>query len=300
MIVEKQLDTLDNKVVKVNKKPTPKSDNPNLTRMFFSSLFVGAKNSGKTYGLVKMLKNYETSPIRDNEGNKLPIREILICPTANSDANPIYKSLKNLDEDDIILSYSEAALHEKLASIEKDKQDIIDYNAYVKAWKKFAINEDMSVLTPEELIILSKYDFSPLQYVPKPRYKFQPVVFLILDDLIGDNTVFKRGNCLVANLTIKHRHLGINLIFTTQNPKSINNIIRNNIDIWVLYKFSNASMVLEKIYPEVSSFLTEQEFEEAYLHAVREPHNALIVDTHPQTDRDKRLRKNFDIVLEIH
>ena len=124
MIVEKQLDTLDNKVVKVNKKPTPKSDNPNLTHMFFSSLFVGAKNSGKTYGLVKMLKNYETSPIRDNEGNKLPIREILICPTANSDANPIYKSLKNLDEDDIILSYSEAALHEKLASIEKDKQDI--------------------------------------------------------------------------------------------------------------------------------------------------------------------------------
>ena len=43
MIVEKQLDTLDNKVVKVNKKPTPKSDNPNLTHMFFVLVCRGQK-----------------------------------------------------------------------------------------------------------------------------------------------------------------------------------------------------------------------------------------------------------------
>ena len=34
---------------------------------------------------------------------------------------------------------------------------------------------------------------------------------------------------LISNLRIKHRHIGLNLIFTTQNPKSIPNIIRNNI-----------------------------------------------------------------------
>ena len=248
-----------------------------------------------------MLKNYENTPIRDEQGNKLPIREILICPTASSDANPIYKTLKYLDEEDIIQSYSEQALHLKLASIEKDKDDIINYKAYAKAWKRFnSIDEDMSLLTPEELVILSKYDFAPLEYRPQPKYNHPPVVFLILDDLIGDNTCFKRGNCLIANLTIKHRHLGINIIYTTQNPKSINNIIRNNVDVWVLYKFSNASMVLEKIYPEVSSFITEDEFEQAYLHAVDEPHNALVVDTHPETSRDKRLRKNYDCVLSFN
>ena len=59
-------------------------------------------------------------------------------------------------------------------------------------------------------------------------------------------------------------------------------------------------MVLDKVYPEVSSFLTEEQFEQAYLHAVSEPHNALIVDTHPETDRDKRLRKIFDCVLTFH
>ena len=107
-------------------------------------------------------------------------------------------------------------------------------------------------------------------------------------------------NSLISNLTIKHRHLGINLIFTSQNPKSIPNIIRNNIDIFVLYKFANTKMVLEKIYEECSSFLTEEQFEELYKHAVQEPHNALVIDKHPATINENRIKKNFDIVLSLN
>ncbi len=58
-------------------------------------------------------------------------------------------------------------------------------------------------------------------------------------------------------------------------------------------------MVLEKLYDEVSSFLTEEEFENVYKHATSEPHNCLYIDTHPNTSKDKRLRRNFDIVLSI-
>jgi hypothetical protein len=58
-------------------------------------------------------------------------------------------------------------------------------------------------------------------------------------------------------------------------------------------------MVLEKLYDEVSSFLTEEEFENIYKHDTNEPHNCLCIDTHPYTDKDKRLRRNFDIVLSI-
>ena len=58
-------------------------------------------------------------------------------------------------------------------------------------------------------------------------------------------------------------------------------------------------MVIDKIFEEVSGLLTEQQFEELYKHATSEPHNALVIDTHPQTDTDKRLRKNFDVVLTI-
>jgi hypothetical protein len=66
-------------------------------------LFIGAKNLGKTYGLVKLIKPYESSPIKDADGNILQIRTILFCPTGNSEADPVYKTLNSLNDDDIIL-----------------------------------------------------------------------------------------------------------------------------------------------------------------------------------------------------
>ena len=151
-------------------------------------------------------------------------------------------------------------------------------------------------MDPDDILLLHEYDFEHYENIPKPKYKHPPIVFLILDDLIGDNKVFKRQS-LINNITIKHRHLGINIVFTSQNPKSIPNIIRNNIDVFVLYRFANVKMVLEKIFEEVSNLLTEQQFEELYKHATKEPHDALVIDTHPKSERDKRFKKNFNVVL---
>jgi predicted house-cleaning noncanonical NTP pyrophosphatase (MazG superfamily) len=300
MILEKQLSHINNKMPKINKRQPPKSINPDLTSLYFTSLFIGAKNSGKTYGLVKLIKNYESSPIQDADGNTLQIRTILFCPTGNSEANPVYKSLKSLDDDDIILQYSDEQLNDKIMEIQQDKEDIVDYKAYLIAWKRFMRVQEVERLSNEDIITLTKYHFMEPEAIPKPKYKYPPVIFLILDDLIGSNDCFKKGNSLISNLTIKHRHLGINIIYTTQNPKSIPNIIRNNIDIFVLYKFANTKMVLEKIYEECSAFLTEEQFEELYMHAVKEPHNALVIDTHPATINENRIKKNFDIVLSLN
>jgi len=56
-------------------------------------------------------------------------------------------------------------------------------------------------------------------------------------------------------------------------------------------------MVIEKIFEEVSGLLTESQFEEIYKHATSEPYNALVIDNHPKVDRDKRFKKNFNVVL---
>ena len=145
MIEEIKLNGLNNEPVKTHKKPTPKSTNANLTSCYFSAMFLGAKNSGKTTGLCKLIHNYEQYPIKDHHGNILPIGTILFAPTAYSQANPIYQTLKSLDENDIILEYSDSILLDKLDSIEQDKQDIEDYNTYLKVWKKYMqIDEDMS------------------------------------------------------------------------------------------------------------------------------------------------------------
>jgi len=297
MIKEIKLSSLNNVIPKVNKKEPPRSVNLDLTPFYFTSMFIGSKNSGKSYGLVKMIKNYEEQPVKDSKGNILEIRTILFCPTGNSEANPIYTTLKSLDfSNDVILNYSDTKLIEKLNEIEKDKQDIEDYNKYVKAYKIFEKNENINLIDPEYLILLHEHDFEHYNNIPKPRYKHPPIVFIILDDLIGDNKVFKQQS-LINNITIKHRHLGVNLVFTSQNPKSIPNIIRNNIDVYVLYKFANVKMVIDKIFEEVSGLLTESQFEEIYKHATSEPYNALVIDNHPKVDRDKRFKKNFNVVL---
>ena len=44
-------------------------------------------------------------------------------------------------------------------------------------------------------------------------------------------------------------------------------------------------------------FLPESQFEEIYKHATEEPYNALVIDNHPKVDRDKRFKKNFNVVL---
>jgi len=181
MIIENQLKGLDNNPIKVNKKQPPKSINPDLTSCYFTSMFIGAKNSGKTYGLVKMIKNYEEYPIKDSSGNVLPIRIILFCPTGQSEANPIYKTLKNLDDDDVILNYSDEKLIEKINSVQDIKEEIEERNEYLKAYKKFLkIGEDkINLLEPDELLILHKYEFINPIYLKPLKYKYPPTHFFL-------------------------------------------------------------------------------------------------------------------------
>jgi hypothetical protein len=54
------------------------------------------------------------------------MRDIVFSPTVHSVANPVYDTLKFLDEDDIILDYSDDKLLDKLDEIEKEKEEIED------------------------------------------------------------------------------------------------------------------------------------------------------------------------------
>ena len=270
---------MDNKPIKTTKKPPPRSINENLPPCYFTSIFIGSKGSGKTYSLIKLLKNYEKYPIYDNEGHKLEMRVIVFCPTIMSTANPIYDSLKYLDEDDIIMEYTDGKLSEKLDEIEKEKEDIENYKKYFEVCKKYIkIDENINLLLPDELLILSKYDFRDPQDVPHPPYKFPRVNFLVFDDLVGDANAFKRGHSAINNLCIKHRHLQCNLLFTTQYIKAIPPVLRRNLDIFVIFKFANAQSVVEQIYPEISGVIKEEDFKDVFEYATIEKHDALIID----------------------
>ena len=195
------------------------------------------------------------------------------------------------------MNYSDDKLLDKLDEIEKEKQDIADYNEYIIRRKKFLkIDENVNLLYPNELLIVSEHAFN----VPHPPFKFPCINFLVFDDLVGDPHAFKRSNGRLNNLTIKCRHHHCSMLFTTQYPKAIPPVIRSNIDIWVLFRFASKERVLEQVYPEISSLITIEHFEELYTYATKtSAHDALVIDNHGKSNPDMRFRKNWNIVLKV-
>jgi hypothetical protein len=228
------------------------------------------------------------------------MRVIVFCPTILSAANPIYETLKYLDHDDIILDYSDDKLLDKLDDIEAEKQEIEDYNEYLKVWKKFIkINENVNLLTPDELVILNKYEFTEPELIKdKPKYKHPRINFLVFDDLVGDANAFKRGHSAINNLTIRHRHLQCNLLFTTQYIKAIPPVLRRNLDIFVLFKFANAKSVVEQIYPEISAYINEDDFIQLFEYATEKPNDSLIIDNTQKLEN--KFKKNWNISLSFN
>jgi hypothetical protein len=212
-------------------------------------------------------------------------------------ANPIYETLKYLDEDDIIMDYSDDKLLNKLEEIEKEKEDIDDYNKYIIVWKKYLkIDENINLLLPDELLILSKFDFRDPKDVPHPPYKYPRINFLVFDDLVGDAHAFKKGHSAINNLTIKHRHLQCNLLFTTQYIKAIPPVLRRNLDIFVIFKFANVQSVVEQVYPEISGVIKEEDFINVFEYATLNKHDALIID---QTSKHI-FKLNWDTALILN
>jgi hypothetical protein len=54
-------------------------------------------------------------------------------------------------------------------------------------------------------------------------------------------------------------------------------------------------MDLDRLYDEVSSLVDEECFSKLYDYAVKEPHNASLLDTHRLKDTENRFKLNFDI-----
>ncbi len=74
-------------------------------------------------------------------------------------------------------------------------------------------------------------------HIEKPKHEHERINILIFDDIIGTNNgAFRKSGSELQNLIIKNCHHFTNVILTTQYIKSINPIIRKNIDIWCLYK----------------------------------------------------------------
>lgn len=295
MIVEKAIPNINNHMITIQKKPVPQSSNKSLPLLFNTQLYIGSKGRGKSYSLVSLLNMYENSKISDGTF-EYKIRTILIAPTAYSSANSIYQTLKSLDPNDIHLQYSDELLQKILDDIKARKDEFQEFQDYKKVFDKFKKNKNVKKLKNDDLLLLETYEFEPPEQIfgdMKPELNF-----LIFDDLIGTGAFNKKAKSLLTNLTIKHRHLLTNLIFTTQSFKQIPPTIRTNIDIFVIFKSASYAEILDKIYEDLSGYLKKDEFKELYEYATKDAHDALVIINNSM-GKGMDLRRNWDKKLEL-
>jgi hypothetical protein len=296
MIIEKPVANIDDKPINVKKKNVPQSTNSSLPLLFNTQLYVGSKGTGKSYKLTKLLQLYEKSVIKDEDGVVYDMRTILICPTAQSGANEVYKILNSLNQDeDIHLEYSDELVLQILDDIKNRQKEYEEFLDYKKVFSKFLKIKSVDKLETDELELLEQNDFM----TPKDVFgDIKPKInFLIFDDLIGMGAFNKKAKSVLSNLVIKHRHLKTNLIFTTQSFKQIPPVIRTNIDIYCIFKSSSYNEILNKIFEDINGFVRLEEFIELYEHATDEKNDCLTIVNNSMDKRGVRFYKNWNIEL---
>lgn len=299
-IKEVQLEGFKDKINN-SKLDYPRSDNKNLFNLFFNFMGVASRGGGKTYSTVKIIKEFEKSKMISS-GAEHKIRTILISPTYDANKN-LWGNLKSLNENDIYESYSEEILKEIIDDIKGVIDEVDIYNKYLYYYDlvdKTPKNEIQQLLksNPEISFILSKFKYETPAKVKKYfRYTTKPITFLILDDIMGSSALNRKSENLLKYWLIKNRHIFTSFFILVQSMKSVPKDMRLNCNLFYLGKFSNKNAILNDLYQEVSSVLTENEFENLYDKAINDnQHGALIIDL---TGSKKRFYNNLEKELII-
>jgi hypothetical protein len=299
-IREVELDSFKDKISN-SKLDYPKSDNKNLFNLFFNFMGVASRGGGKTFSTVKIIKEYENSKMISGQGEH-KIRTILISPTYDANKN-LWGNLKSLDENDIYEEYNEAILKSIIDDIKTIIDEVDIYNKYVYYYDlidKTPKNEIQSLLksNPEISFILKKFNYeNPLKVKKYFRYTTKPITFLILDDIMGSSALNRKSENLLKYWLIKNRHIFTSFFILVQSMKSVPKDMRLNCNLFFLGKFSNKKAILNDLYEEVSSILTENQFENLYDKAINDnSHGALIIDL---TGNKKRFYNNLEKELLI-
>ena len=294
VVIETKLDGFNDKL-KFDKLNYPQCSCGKCFKFFFNSLHIGARQSGKTYSVVKIIKHYENNKIT-KDGVEYKVRTHLISPTIQ--ANEIYQSLNSLDmKKDTHENYTDKLIVDIIDDIKQRKIKYDEYLVYKKYYEKVMRTPDNKLDSlyekePELFNLLEKYNFQN----PKELDHEPPEInIIVLDDLLGSDAFSKKTKSVLTNAMIKNRHIGVVFMVLVQSIRAVPKNIRLNCSVFQLATFKNKKMILEDIYEEVSNVINIDDFEELYDHATAKPYGSLIIDT----TNGKRFLSNLDFELSL-
>jgi hypothetical protein len=270
--------------------PHPMIQNPELPQGMFLGAFIAPRGGGKTHLACELIKRMEEAGFRDpaHEHRKVPIRTILLSPTA--DANPVFKSLDTLDKSDILHNFTFKAWEKIWQDVQFQKESAEKYLLEKGIYDRRKNGETIS--TREEAMIHHLHGEAPQ---PLGKYRMPPVTIVVADDL-ANSPAFKIGSSnSFTNACIRNRHNRCCMMLCVQHAKSIPRILRHNISLLAVGKFSTTSYAIDDLYEFVSAFLTEEEFTKMYEAATSQVHGFCCIDA-----ESKRVTRNFEHELTLN
>lgn len=277
----------------------PQSKNKNLPKLFLNALLVASRGGSKTHTCVRLIKEYEASPLIDNDKIQHPLRVFLISPTVG--ANKIFKNLKSLNEEDIYEEYTDEIFQGIIDDIDHTEEEIKLFKLYKEAYNLVKNTHSSKILKliknkPEIIDILETFKYQDPDDIDI-KYKERPVNFIVLDDLMSSSAFSRKAESLLTYYLIRNRHKFISFFILVQHIKALSPAIRNNCNWFFIGKFCSHKYITDTLYEEVSNVLTESQFSDLYLHSTAEKYGGLVIDN---TGDEKRFYKSLDKELVIN
>ena len=298
MIEETTIPNWDNKPVKTKRVIYPQCKDQNAPANFYVALFVGSRGTGKSFQLTKMLKQVEDKGTYDVEGNKVPLRTILISPTAFSQSNNCFTALSSIDwENDIFEDYNEEEYKAKIEEMKQDLEEAKKFKNYKRCYKIFEKINDVNKMDIKDIMVLYEKEYEHYDNIDQPKYPDGFITNIIVDDMVG-NKIFRLGRNYFVNTVLRNRHInsGLNFLIAVQAINSVPKNIRLNANFMSLFKFANKKSVIEDCMPNLSAWVDETQLTELYDHATEEKHSSLIAD---MSRGEPIFKKNFDKIIQV-
>ena len=247
-------------------------------KMPFTACVQGSRGSGKTVAVVTWVKHMERSGY--------VTRKFLISPTAET--NKVFKNLSTLSDDNICSTPNmfQQALQTVYSRVKQSMKEHKDSLKYKQVFEKYKNNE---ILTLVEESMLQQQQYNTPHVVPKPRD------LLIMDDVQGSEIFTSRREDLMVQMTIKHRHIPLSIIFLVQTFHGLPRPIRLNCTIYIVFLTSDEKQ-LSQIYEHFANMIPKDQFLAMYHFATSRPHGFLFIDTDPKTPQH-RFRNGFNEFL---
>jgi hypothetical protein len=280
---------IDNDPIQLKKRKIDIETSTYNIKVPFVAVFTGARGSGKSYTLTKLLANLK----EEGAINRI----FFLCSTYHS--NPQYEEVLHPDKDDVYIDIDDSNIFSVLDEIRnKNRADQDAYKTeheYKIGHRHFCRRKFHRIEDHVAEEIMKRKATEPNEEILKRR----PSTCIVLDDMAFTKAFSTSKRNPLTSLVSFHRHEMISLCLVSQAYMAVPKSIRLNATVYFIYPTHNKK---EKnlMYEEFGNMLPQKEFNRIFNLATNEKHSFLMITLDPKDNYPSKFRKTFNQFIIVN